>query len=326
MPMERCQSYDPALAEFNLQSNLKNPCAHVLEISQRPEFRVITSLMWIRTSRDNKDVSGKVLDIEHVDHFNDNTTPCECRPDLGLLRLHRDRLAFAAEALGWRHIRALERDDYGLEILRTAVVSYLKDLTELSAKRKERLKLRIMVSRRGIINVDSLRMDECGIDEVLPRPFMPTSLDIDTTFEPKCRVYVDSHPTPGSFFTTHKTSHRPRYDAARTRANITKASPTEMEVLLYNEQSEIMEASCCTVYFRRDGSWITPAAICGGMLGVTRRLALDRGLCKQGLIELSEVQDQEVVWLSNGARGFFAAQVCLDPHSEHLLQQIPDYM
>lgn len=48
------------------------------------------------------------------------------------------------------------------------------------------------------------------------------------------------------------------------------------------------------------------------MLGVTRRLAIAKGLCKQAIIEIKELQSGEEIWLSNAVRGFFRGVVTTD--------------
>lgn len=65
-----------------------------------------------------------------------------------------------------------------------------------------------------------------------------------------------------------------------------------------------MEGTLTTPYFFREGRWITPAEECGGNRGTTRRWALDAGLCEEGVVGRESVREGEVVWLSNGARGF----------------------
>lgn len=65
-----------------------------------------------------------------------------------------------------------------------------------------------------------------------------------------------------------------------------------------------MEGTLTTPYFFRDGRWITPAEECGGNRGTTRRWALDAGLCEEGVLRRESVREGEVVWLSNGVRGF----------------------
>lgn len=65
-----------------------------------------------------------------------------------------------------------------------------------------------------------------------------------------------------------------------------------------------MEGTLTTPYFFREGRWITPAEGCGGNRGTTRRWALDAGLCEEGVLRRESVREGEVVWLSNGVRGF----------------------
>lgn len=48
------------------------------------------------------------------------------------------------------------------------------------------------------------------------------------------------------------------------------------------------------------------------MLGVTRRLALDSGLCRQGIIEVSDLYSGQEIWLSNAVRGFFRGTIMTD--------------
>lgn len=44
---------------------------------------------------------------------------------------------------------------------------------------------------------------------------------------------------------------------------------------------------------------------------MTRRLALEKGWCKEGVVSREEVREGEVVVLSNAVRGFWAARVVL---------------
>ena len=73
-----------------------------------------------------------------------------------------------------------------------------------------------------------------------------------------------------------------------------------------------MEGTFTTPYFFRDGKWVTPAERCGGNLGTTRRWALETGLCVEGIVRAEEVKDGELVWLSNGVRGWGWGKVELD--------------
>ena len=78
---------------------------------------------------------------------------------------------------------------------------------------------------------------------------------------------------------------------------------------MVNTRDEIMEGSKTTPYFLRDNKWITPARECGGNLGTTRRWALEKGLCEEGVVKADSVKENEIVVLSNGVRGFQAGIV-----------------
>lgn len=138
------------------------------------------------------------------------------------------------------------------------------------------------------------------------------------------RVYVTFDIVTPSMFTRHKTSYRRVYDEAlailpRTLSNTTlyphwdtmrkHGVHLSTEVLIINKGGEIMEASRFTPYFWRGDKWITPAAACGGNLGTTRRWALEKGLCEEGVVKCGSVKYYEIIVLSNGARGFQAGVV-----------------
>lgn len=86
------------------------------------------------------------------------------------------------------------------------------------------------------------------------------------------------------------------------------------EALLINDAGEIMEGTITTPYFFREDRWVTPAARCGGNLGSTRRWALERELCVEGVVRGKEIRDGEGIWVSNGVRGFGWGKVELDPN------------
>lgn len=128
-------------------------------------------------------------------------------------------------------------------------------------------------------------------------------------------VFVTFDKRIPSLFTQHKTSNRLNYDKALA---LLPASPVpivikgiqlQMEVLIVNDRWEIMEGCRFTPYFWRKDKWITPAAHCGGNLGTTRRWALSMGLCEEGVVQGGSVKDDEIIVLSNGAKGFQAGIV-----------------
>lgn len=110
-------------------------------------------------------------------------------------------------------------------------------------------------------------------------------------------------------FTRHKTTERSVYDEARSfiPTSPRKQDPTNgvlNEILIVNQRDEIMEGTMTTPYFWRHGRWLTPPASAGGNLGITRRYALDAGLCIEDTIMKQSITDGEAIWLSNGARGW----------------------
>lgn len=107
--------------------------------------------------------------------------------------------------------------------------------------------------------------------------------------------------------TTYKTWDRLCYDRARDSAGIVTYDERR-EVMLYNDDEEVMDASITTPYFFRNGIWTTPRADSGGQQGTTRRWALERGLCVESIISTQDLHNGEVIWLSNAVRGYFRAR------------------
>jgi 4-amino-4-deoxychorismate lyase len=128
----------------------------------------------------------------------------------------------------------------------------------------------------------------------------------------KHTIILDWEPTAISTFTWLKTSQRDDYDVARKRMvksfrEAKSLIPANIEIILHNPRSEITEGSVTNVYFWRNEQWITPPVgpENGGLEGVVRRWALESGLCATiEKVMVGSVQNGEVVWISNGVRGF----------------------
>jgi 4-amino-4-deoxychorismate lyase len=73
--------------------------------------------------------------------------------------------------------------------------------------------------------------------------------------------------------------------------------------VLVNPSGELMEGSVTSVYFFRDGKWVTPSVASGGQIGTTRRWLIERGYCIEGIVKAESLQDGEMCWISNGLRG-----------------------
>ncbi|EEH50357.1 uncharacterized protein PADG_06436 [Paracoccidioides brasiliensis Pb18] len=213
-------------------------------------------------------------------------------------------------------------------------------------------RLRILLDATGEITVEAapivistppsqplliLPGDGCDFSTLLPE-----SDTIDTQLPTANRniqkidpwiLRLDTQPTTPSLFTRHKTTLRESYTTSRARAGITSLSD-QTEVLIYNHTGEVMEGSITTVYFRRrrrtaaecesgessvddEGGgdryyWVTPPLSSGGNAGTSRRYALAAGFCVEEVVKVGELRDGEVVWLSNGVRGFVPAVLRLE--------------
>lgn len=228
-----------------------------------------------------------------------------------LLSYHRDRLIAAARYFDWHTVLSngppwFQGDTGSLE-----------DFLDPKIPEKDQpWRIRIAVDRNG--------HPSC---QVAPTPSIdPCNLLIPSlqpvVDAPIWKVYLDSEETIASGFTTHKTSARDHYTAARLRVGIISPAETS-EVLVVNAQGEVMEGSITTPYFQRRGidsptgqsksnaAWITPPLSSGGNAGTTRRYALEQGFCVEQALHKDDLVDGEECWLSNGVRGFIRGVVIL---------------
>ena len=225
---------------------------------------------------------------------------------------HRDRLLRAALALRWQHVADRLSGNAGMEILGNSVISGLSSRISSMAS-SNALKVRLTVSREFEIGVDHTELRLLRPD---PGMRLPEELLIELIVPGGCKLVLDSQPTQPSLFTTYKTTARIPYDNARERANISKVTADYGEVLLFNPNNEIMEASTSTPYFYRNGRWVTPPLSSGGNAGVTRRAALESGLCVEEVVKVASLRDRETVWISNGVRGFIIGALRLHDQAE----------
>ncbi|KAK3062519.1 hypothetical protein LTS18_003907, partial [Coniosporium uncinatum] len=205
----------------------------------------------------------------------------------------------------------------------------------VAAKRDEPLRIKVSFSKAGSMSVEfdtvprvpmsllfpsSLRTPEELEAEMTPEPSKEFKLSAATggtlsvgasdyttnrDGSPTFCFYLDSEATENSAYTSLKTTRREMYDAARARVLPKGASPYH-EVLMYDREGRMTEGSLTTVYFWRNGRWVTPPVEigAGGQRGTTRRWALGKGLCVEEVVEKESVVGGEIVWVSNGVRGF----------------------
>ena len=228
-------------------------------------------------------------------------------PDEGLsqfymLKLHQERLLTAMSAFEWPQEAQGEILNLKKHLLAHLASAYG------NTSDAQPLKIRFAVSYTGDVETNSV-----SVPELDPISLYPTSLSIllESPYinaSPNYRVFLSASATTPSKFTAHKTTSRAQYENVRgllpqNKIPLSDEAPL-LEILLFNHNGEIMEGTITTPYFYRGGTWITPAAGCGGNLGTTRRYALERSLCKEGLILKHGVNAGEKLVLSNGARGF----------------------
>ena len=116
-------------------------------------------------------------------------------------------------------------------------------------------------------------------------PFLRASIVADTA-------------STSDVFLRHKTTHRRAYEAAKTR------SPHVEEVLLVNERGELTEGTIGNIVLVLDGRWVTPAATCGLLPGVFRRVLLERGSVVEDVLSPYDMQRADAAYLINSVRGW----------------------
>jgi 4-amino-4-deoxychorismate lyase len=213
------------------------------------------------------------------------------------LRYHQARLIATARTFRLDRLESTLSGEAGIEYLRQRVMRHTSQLAA------DPHKLTLNCRTDSTIDIVS--------SPALPPlyPFLLSAGPPPPTSAVEAIIYVAPHTTRASPFTVHKTVHRPMYAAIRMATGISTAPPTSEEVLLYNEMDQVTEASLSTVYFWRNGQWVTPAGSCGGNHGASRMLALEQAWCVEDVIMRKDVKVDEVIAMSNGVRGFWFAVV-----------------
>lgn len=260
--------------------------SHYLETTSSNQFYIFTSYVW-----------GNNAIVQPGTYYGCHT----------FLPYHRDRLISAAQAFDWTGVINCLHGETGLERILSVVDEHLTTMCDEEQTRTVR-KIKVCVYKNERFHIESGIITPTSLENVLP---LPSDLGETTSTAQVCIIKLDIEPTMPSLFTTHKTSERSLYDRARRSANIVHEPPTLAEVLLFNPQNEVMECSLSTPYFFRNGQWVTPPLSSGGNAGVTRRLTLEGGLCKEQVILLDSLRDRETIWISNGVRGFIPATLLL---------------
>lgn len=243
-----------------------------------------------------------------------NPACCKEAKSTYLFRYHFDRLKDGAGCRGWYDAQKCLKRPFDLHNRVVKAVSLYEEKSGLKSGSKGVYKVRIKLKYHGNIEINVS-------PDVSPykKPLLyPTTLELfghkhDASLRSGIyKAVLDALPTNKSLHTKAKTEWRSMYDYARVSAGIQSFQDAK-EVLLFNAEGEIMDGSITTPYFYRNGRWITPHISCGGQAGVTRRWAVDQGLCNFGVIHVDSLRHDEVIWLSNAVKGFFTARFVACP-------------
>lgn len=250
-----------------------------------PDFYLFTTYLW-----DNGE--GVDRGVGYGNHY--------------YLPLHRTRLIAAAKALGWADAVEFLSRLSGFEQLVHVIEEHLR--AEHDANKAFR-KVKVCVYKDIRFHVESVTITPGDARDTFS---LPANLNGVPSSARLCIVALDTEPITPSLFTTHKTSERTHYDRARRKAGIEQTPPSMAEVLLFNPQNEIMECSMSTPYFLRYHRWVTPPLSSGGNSGVTRGMAVASGRCEEQVVQVESLHHKEVIWISNGVRGFIQAVMHLE--------------
>jgi 4-amino-4-deoxychorismate lyase len=233
-----------------------------------------------------------------------------------MLPYHRDRMLQAAQHFGWTTAASCISGDAGLAHL----AAQLSAAVDVQSSRP--LRVKALLDQDGNITVETSPISVCVplstlFPARLPPPEggrltgVPSAAQGVPEMEEPWTVVLDPGRTSPSPETTYKTTSRDMYMDARERSGI-KSFDEKKEVLIVSSRDQgIMEGSLTSVYFWRDGRWTTPPVSTGGQMGTTRRWALEKGLCVEGVVKADSLVNGEECWISNGVRGFIWVRVNL---------------
>lgn len=209
-----------------------------------------------------------------------------------LLKLHQQRLQFAADFFHWNIVIPYE---HLLGELRLA----LQSLDPLKP-----YKMRALVSKDGELTVEA--------SEVPRRSNLFSGLTRQIALDdPHYTVYLDKESIMVGPFTSFKTTHRENYNKARERT-LKANGPKYQEVLLYNPRDELTEGSITNIALFRDGGWKTPPLSVGCLCGVMRHHLLTKRVLEEATIYKKSLRHGEPVLIFNGVMGVCRGTVQLE--------------
>ena len=106
----------------------------------------------------------------------------------------------------------------------------------------------------------------------------------------------------------HKTTRRELYEAELAAARAAGCD----EVLFRNERGELTEGAWTSLFVRRDGPLLTPAASSGLLDGTLRRELLETGVAQEAVLRPEDLRGAAAILFGNSVRGLMPAQLSPD--------------
>ncbi|EPQ67297.1 BgtA-20058 [Blumeria graminis f. sp. tritici] len=204
---------------------------------------------------------------------------------------HRDRLVEAANHFGWTHAADKLKGKEGLAFLLSNLGEKISTEISTNALPSLPLRLKVLLDHDGNLTIEKAITSSVSLDNLYPPCLLDPKVDSaivksgmikqlsEKVVDPSSPVYtihVSQIYVVAGPHNTYKTTHREDYDNARREKGI--LDMTELrEVILVDYRGQVIEGSLTSVYFFRDGNWVTPALELGGVKGTTRRWALSQG-------------------------------------------------
>jgi para-aminobenzoate synthetase / 4-amino-4-deoxychorismate lyase len=152
------------------------------------------------------------------------------------------------------------------------------------ARRIEPARVRILLSRRGDVDVELEAMPPAGTRPV--------------------RLALDDEPVDdASPWLQHKSTRR---DVYLTRA---LRHPEADDVVLVNQRGELTETTTANLAVRLDGRWWTPPTASGCLPGVERARLLELGRLHERVLTVADLHDAEQLAVLNSLRGWRSARL-----------------
>jgi len=190
-----------------------------------------------------------------------------------LLRLHRERLAASARALGFAY------DEQ-------AMSSRLAD-EALRCGRQGLFRVRLTLAHDGTCRISSAPLP-ADAGQQWQVVVAGTALDAD------------------DYLLRHKTTARSRYD--RELAALA-GRPEVFDAIFLNTRGEVCEGARSNVFIERDGILLTPPLACGLLPGVVRRQLLESGRAVERMLRLEDLHAAPALYVGNALRGLIAVRL-----------------